>query len=144
MTSISWDVCLLKLTEISCQVASWQSGKSMETRPTRQTELTTASKRGSLNCADSCDDFRLSIPSFFCETFSFRSVFCSNCASHEEADLNLPWTTWILGLSLSAPRDPYGIKHGSSLMASFSDSSQVCMTPLDLSVCKVLSSVLLS
>ena len=35
MTSISSDVCLLILTEISCQATSWQSRKGRRTRPKR-------------------------------------------------------------------------------------------------------------
>ena len=49
MTSMSADVCLLILTEVSCQATSWQAGRSRDTRPVRQLELTTASKRASLN-----------------------------------------------------------------------------------------------
>ena len=48
ITSMSADVCLSILTEISCQATSWQSGWSQETRLVRQLESTTASKRCSL------------------------------------------------------------------------------------------------
>ena len=37
------------LTEISCEVTSWQSRKGLRTRHIRQTDLTTASKRRSMN-----------------------------------------------------------------------------------------------
>ena len=38
-------------------------------------------------CTDSCNNIWLDSPSFFCKTFSLRSVFCSQSASHKEAYL---------------------------------------------------------
>ena len=90
MTSMSADVCLLILSEISCLATSWQSDRNRDTRPVRQLELMTALKRTSLDSVQMPEIVRFDSPSFSCKTFSIKSVFRSHSATHNETYLNFP------------------------------------------------------